>query len=180
MEATLNTSDWIEIFSILTSTVISIVSIGIAVFTLRQTNQITREANRANIVIYVTKERNDPFQTLVIKNFGNSSGVILDMQSTPNLSHDGTDLDGISSLINCKNIYLAPGQSIKSLYDLKNIDNFEVAITYKTLNRIYSETYQIDLSYRDAALRGNTKTKNTQHALEVINQSIRSMSDKFD
>ena len=86
----LSTSDKIQIISIISSTLISVISIGIAVATLKQSNYITRESNRADIVFFIDKKRTESFYSLIIKNFGNSSGKVIDIDMNPKLSYENS------------------------------------------------------------------------------------------
>lgn len=178
----LSTSDKIQIISIISSTLISVISIGIAVATLKQSNYIARESNRADIVFFIDKKRTESFYSLIIKNFGNSSGKVIDIDIDPKLSYENSRFSiDKKVLTDYKNIFLAPGQSITSVFDFQSYPDreFNIKITYETLGKTYSESYTINLDYRDGVLSTSPTIRDTATALKQINESIREVSDKL-
>lgn len=178
----LSTSDKIQIFAIISSTLISIVSIFIAIATLKQNSYFTREASRANIVFYIDKKRTNSCYSLIIKNFGNSPGRLLEIDVTPKLSYKKTNLSiNMKTLTECSNIFLAPSQSISSIFDFREYDDkeFKIKIKYETLGKIYIESYTINLDYRDNVLIEKPTIRDTASALKHINESIRELSDRL-
>lgn len=178
----LTASDYIQIIAIISSTFISIVSICIAVATLKQTNKITLESNRANIVFYIEKYRSDICHTLILKNFGNSSGKLLSLKLDPKLDYKKSEFNNsLKSITEFNDIYLAPGQSIKSSFSFRNYPDtrFTVKIEYETCGKIYCENYCIDLEYSQSIITTSVSIKNQEHALKCINESIREVSDKL-
>lgn len=178
----LSISDKIQLFAIAASTLISVVSIFIALATLKQNSYFTREASKANIVFYIDKRRTDFTYSLVIKNFGSSSGKVLKLDISPELSYEKTSLStNMKTLADYTNIFLAPGQSVSSIFDFEDYDTreFEVKIKYETLGKIYNESYTLNFDYRESVLTGSPTIKDTTSALKYINESIRELSDKL-
>lgn len=179
----LDTSNKISLISILVSASISLVSIIIAVATLRQSNKITREANRAYIVFFIDKPKNSFIYNLVIKNFGNTGGQLIDITLDPPLSYKNSNLElDVRSITECKNIFLAPNQLIQSCFDFRDYkDNiFDVKIKYKTLNKVYIDSYTLDLKYAKSVLNVKNSDIDTElKALNEINKSIEEVCRKL-
>ena len=176
-------SDKIQLLSIISNSILSIVSVIIAILTLKQTNKITEESNRANIVFFIDKNRTSLAYSLVIKNFGNSSGKLISIDLNPKLSYEKSKFKLNSPILTeSKNIYLAPNQSISSAFPFADYPDrkFDVTIKYKTLNKIYTESYTLDLSYTESVFTTSTKVENSIEALKNINESIREVSDKLN
>lgn len=81
----LSVSDRIQVIAIISTLIISVVSIAIAVATLIQTNKIAKESERAYIVFYIERLKHDEFHSLVIRNFGNSAGTLESIEINPRL-----------------------------------------------------------------------------------------------
>ena len=179
MLMSLSLSDKIQIISIFTSSILSIVSVCIAIATLKQTNYIARESNRANIVVYMNKNRAESWPSIFIKNFGQSPGKVLNIEINPSLENSITSKKFITDYTD---LFLAPNQSISTIVDIRNIDPkiFTINITYETLGKIYSESYTINFEYRSSVLYSYSQPKNTDDILKEINKSIREVSDKLD
>ncbi|MDU8964579.1 hypothetical protein [Clostridium tertium] len=175
----LSTSDKIQIIAIFTSSLLSFISVIIAVVTLKQTNYITRESNRANLVFYINKNRTEIWPSLIIKNFGNSPGKLLKLEIDPPIK----ELNKSRKLItDYTDLFLAPNQSISSLFDINSLDAklFNVKITYETLGKTYTDSYSINYEYRSSVIYTKTKTKTIEDALDKVNESIRELSDKLN
>lgn len=178
----LSITDKIQIIAIISSSILSIVSVFIAIATLKQNYKITLEANKADIMFFISKDRSTKSHSLIIKNFGKSSGELIDLELTPPLSYEKSKLRSIEkSITEYKNIFLAPNQSIKSnFYFIDYPDKiFNVTITYKTLGRIYKNNYTIDLNYFDSVVTTSPSINNEVDALRSIRDSILEVSDKL-
>lgn len=181
--------DWsiiVEIISIIFSSILSIVAIIISIKTLKQSNNAIIESSRANIVFYIETLTGGQ-QFLVIKNFGNSIGEILDIDITPKLDYSKSPKIHCSSvpvITDYKNISLAPNQCIKSWFPFSKYPDkkFTITVTYKTLDNTYKETYPIDLSYIkaiDYLRKTNIDVDNEKQALVNIDNTLRRFSEKF-
>lgn len=175
----LSTSDKIQIISILTSSLLSIISVLIALASLRQTSYITMEANKANIIVYITKNRTEAWPSLVIKNFGNSSGKVLNIEIDPPIYNP---ISSKKLIAEYTDLFLAPNQSISTIFDIKKINPkvFNIKITYETLGKIYTEAYSINYEYRSSILSSSFKAKSIEDNLEELTKSIREVSDKLN
>lgn len=176
-------SDKIQLLSIISSSILSIVSVTIAILTLKQTNKITKEANKANIVFFIDKSRTAADWTLIIKNFGKSSGKLLSLSLIPELSYAKSIFNsGPPLLTDCKNLYLAPNQSVSSVFPFNNYPDkkFDVTITYETLGEVYTEYYTLDLGFTETIYTTSPHIDKPIDALKNINESIREVADKLN
>lgn len=182
----INWSIVIDIISIISSSILSIIAIVISVKTLRQSNETILESSRANIVFYVDTLTGGQ-QFLTIKNFGNSIGEILNINILPRPDYSKSPkLHGKTApvITDYKNILLAPNQCIKSWFPFSKYPDkkFTITVTYKTLGKIYTENYPIDLSYIEAIdylRKSNFDIDNAKEALVNIDNTLRSFSEKF-
>lgn len=178
----LSTSDKIQLCAILVSSLIAIISIIISVATLRQSKKISLESNRANIVFFFHKNKSETSHRLVIKNFGKSSGKLLSIHISPNLSYSNSNMNTKRPLItDCSNIFLAPNQSVYSCFDFRNYPDkvFNVSIKYETMNKIYTEEYTLDLSFRESILVTKPAISDELDGLKRINDSIQTLYDNI-
>jgi hypothetical protein len=179
----LSTSDKVQIISIISTFTISVVSIMIALSTLIQTKKSNIEANRAYIVLYITRDRDDILYSLNIKNFGKTSGSLIGIILDPPLSFEKsiTSLK-VKTITEFKDVYLAPNQSIRTLFDFRQYKDtrFNATITYKCGEKIYSDTYVLDLEYFSSIITSSNTIKDQEDALIHINTSIRNMADKMN
>ncbi|MBC3796460.1 hypothetical protein [Acetobacterium tundrae] len=164
------------------SLLVAFIALAISFATLQQNRNIVEESNRAYIVLYIDRERPDDYQSIVLKNFGKTSGVLLSVIFDPPLLAEKSKINqSIPLLTDHKDIFFAPGQSFKTHFDFRNYENklFKVSICYKTLDRIYKESYPIDLTYRQSLLRFDNEDNTELDALKTISQSILEVSDKL-
>lgn len=175
----------VEIVSIIASSMLSIVAIAISVKTLKQSNEAIIETSRANIVFYVDTLTGGQ-QFLVLKNFGNAMGEILDIDVYPKLDYSKSPKINCSSIpviTDYKNITLAPKQCIKSWFPFSSYPDtsFKITVKYKTLGKEYKETYPINLSYIKAIdyIRKENHNSNVPKALDDINTTLQNISERF-
>lgn len=180
---TLSSSDKIELFSIITSLITSIVAIVISITTLRQSNKAIIESSRANIVFYIEKSKYKFLHTLVIKNFGNSIGKILFISTNPKIDWSKTKMANIpvKPITDFNNICLVPNQSIKSDFDFRNFDTnvINVCLKYETLGKPYIENYNLTLDITNNIAHIEPDTSTVQKGLKAIHNSIQELSEKL-
>lgn len=180
--------DWsivVDIISIICSSILSIVAIVISLLTLKQSNNAIIESSRANIVFYVDTLTGGQ-QFLMLKNFGNSMGEILDIDVYPKLDYSKSpkiNCVSIPVITDYKNITLAPNQCIRSWFPFSNYPDtsFKITVKYKTLNKIYKETYPINLSYIKAIdyIRKENRNSDVPKILSDINDTLQNISERF-
>lgn len=179
-------SDIIQIISIICTSSLSIIAIIISVITLKQSSKAIVESSRANIMLYFDTPTGNSF--IVLKNFGNSVGKVLDINISPKLQRSKSPQiigkQNVSSPFDFKNITLAPNQSIKSWFPFKNYPDkhFQINLKYETLGKIYNENYCIDINYVDSIdylFTSNIDTKDEKQALVNINNTLMRINEKF-
>lgn len=175
----------VNIISIITSSLLAFIAIIISIKTLKQSNYVFMETNRANIVLYfdVTSKSNSH---IVVKNFGNSVGQITNIKISPEL--DYSKCHGLSStnmnVIKFNNVLLAPNQSIKSFFPFTNYPDkiFKIDLYYKSLNQNFEEHYSLDITYvdnLDYLYINNKDIFDEKEALVNINNSLIRFTEKF-
>ncbi len=165
-------SDKLQLAAILASSITAIVSIIISVLTLRQTNKITNEANRAYINIYldvvVMSGNNSVY--FIIKNHGNTPGKILDIKcSLPDIKKAFVR-NPFEYLINFE---LAPRQSFSTFMRTDGIDVFTCAIKYSQNNKIYNETFTLNPSFADGIIHIDYES----HPPKEISDTLRNVTE---
>lgn len=163
----MTTSDIIQIIAIIASIITSIISICIAIATLNQTNKITKDANRPDVVIYFQCTQTGSMQHvyLVIKNFGKTSATIKNITSSIGIDFC-YGLDPFKNLINTN---LAPGQSLCTICNLEDIDDtFSCTVDYKHGIDNYSETFSLNPHFT----KGLIYTESTSSHLSTLERTI--------
>ena len=153
----LDTEIKVSIISVIATTLISIVSVIIAILTLRQNNKIIKEANRPSISIFLetiatTTMRNN---YLVIKNFGNTPGKIDSIECSLDIELI-CYTNPFKDMINCT---LAPNQSIVTVCNTENIDKiFTFTINYSNEKRKFTDTSSINTKYTKSLVSSQNST----------------------
>lgn len=102
MKCLLGASDIIEIVSIITSTLLSVISLWIAVKSLKQSQKSIEiaelsieESNRPYVVVYrdFIQVLNTAHEYLVIKNFGNTGATIDSLEISPPYSDSDVNFE---------------------------------------------------------------------------------------
>ena len=173
----MQTSDIIEIISIIANLTTSIIAIVISMLTLKQSSEAIIESSRADIVFYIDTLTGAQ-QFLTIKNFGKSVGKVLDIKITPELNYSKNPI-----LVDYTNILLAPNQCVKSWFPFSDYPDkrFDVYIKYETLGKPYEYNYTIDLSYIkaiDYLYKSPTDVQSEKSALVDIGNTLRRISEK--
>ncbi|MDD4387566.1 MAG: hypothetical protein PHD15_07455 [Clostridia bacterium] len=180
-------TDKIQIISTIITTIGILVSFIISIITLKQNNKFKREESRANIVCYIEHISKSSNSYIVIKNFGNSVGKVINI--TMNKDIDLNKILGITSkdfknILQRKNYLLAPNQKVSSWYNFiqHDIEDFTVTLEYETLGKIYKEDYLLSskyvhsVVYTDKSKSGYNKEENI---LNNMNESLREISEKL-
>lgn len=146
-------SDKIQLVGILSSTVVSFISIFIAIKSLKQSNEMIESSSRPYISIYMERifVTSKPEYFIIIKNFG-SSGALIE-----NFSSD-VDLRKLSSnylnrntppFCNLNGTFIAPGQSLHACFELSEaLESFEFInfkISYSCGSKLYEDNIPLNL-----------------------------------
>lgn len=103
----MNVSDWIQVLSIFSTLLISVVSITIATKSLKLTKKSIEDANKPFISCYIEMVEVGHFQKyFIIQNYGKTPATILDVRFNKEI----TGLGRNGSLDSIKNSLIAPNQ----------------------------------------------------------------------
>lgn len=165
MFSQLTISVQIQLVASCISAFVAIISIIIAVATLKQTNRITKEANRPYVVLYYDSIQvtSTIVNYLVIKNLGRTGAVIDSVSHFPLFESKY----GRTPFTELQNHFIAPNQTVTTACDLKECKEpvtFEVK--YHDQGKTYYETFIIN----HQAISPNilAKTSDTNAPLEKI------------
>lgn len=175
----LSTSDVIQLVSIGVALLLGIISIIISVASLVQNSKIIKESNMAQIEIFPFKVYGDIIPRIRIQNFGKTTGVIADIISNPVIPDNAID----NPLEYFKGLSIAPNQSITMLFVCNGnpvvpLKEFDVTITYKTLNKTVISTQHVNYKYLEGYNESSNDYKDSIKALNHINQSIQGLLQK--
>lgn len=174
----LTTTDMIQIISILISTITSIVAIWISVRTLKQTNRITKEANRPYVCatleyITVTTHKDIYF---VIKNHGVTGATIDDIC----FSQAPDFLLGLDIFNNLKGTFIAPKQKISTCGNFDGQKDFSVTIKYSTTDGQWEETFFLSpLAIRNVLYTNSSSLSHPELPLAITNATRELIRSNF-
>lgn len=136
--SSLTPSDWIQIWGIIVSIIVSIVSISIAIATLRQNNKMIEESTRPNIQIYPVYLNGLLY--IIIKNFGSSEAIIDEVICNHKFTEEeyfgdinGNDFDKLCGAIFC------PGHALRcplAAHSVKN-ETYSFKVSYHSFRKKY-------------------------------------------
>jgi len=154
---TLNVSDWIQIISIAATTLISIVSVIIALKSLNLTRKSIENSNKPFLACYIEMIEVGHFQKyLIIKNFGRTPAIITNIHFDRKI----TGLGRFGEINSIKDAMIAPGQKFISVLDVKEKDTVTVVLEYKDLNNQKTiSKFRLNLGYTwDLAYKHSRKS----------------------
>lgn len=143
---------WDIALSIL-SFVLTVISVGIALSTLKQNNRMIEETTRPNLSLIILNDNGVEF---IIKNTGQSDAIIETI--THNMNFDFCSKHGYYPFKKCEGSVIAPGQYLGYIVEYdgfcdNNEDEVTVAIKYKSA---IGKKYTLNQSYSIIALRNQT------------------------
>lgn len=175
----LGTSDWITLFGMLASTVVSIVSVVIAVLTLRQNSKMIHDSTRPYITIYYTTVSAASCRGyFVIKNFGQTGAYVTDFQYDICLQNNRVDPETMNKQLDLiRGMYFAPQQKQTIMYYPEKLPNHtcRFAIEYTDGKDRYTEICNIDVKNVSEVAKYRNATKDK----ELLNIS-RSMEELLE
>ena len=140
----LTQSDCVQIFGIMVSCFTSIVAIIISVKSLKQNSKMIEESSRPYVSLSTTTMNG--FPVIVLKNYGNSSAVITDLKSDIDLPSLGFNKNH-KPFNNIAGTHIAPKQSLVAMFKDGSFPcNFTISISYKHLDKTYTETIPINIA----------------------------------
>lgn len=180
-------SDWIQIAIAIITLLGIITSLVISICTLKQNSKVIEDSNKANIILYIDFNPTTSRYYIIIKNFGHSVGKLISIKITPKLNWKKTKFNqDMKPITDSKNVLLSPNQKIASWFDFKDYPDrkFKVTLKYESLEKLYTNEYEIDLSFVDnidwlIQYSFDDNTQDNKEALYKINNSIQDLTDKF-
>lgn len=169
----LGASDWITLFGILASTVVSIVSVAIAVLTLQQNSKMLQENTRPYITIYFTVTYVDSAcGYFVIENFGQTGAQITRFAYDPVLKKSRhKEIKQLEEQFDrVEGMYLAPHQKQIFTYvpETVPINPCDFLIDYTDGIKTYHNDCSINISAFDTAIKLRKPSDKEVKALDVI------------
>ena len=141
----LTATNWISILAILIPMIFSFIAINQTKKAALNSERIIEEANRPYIVPHVEVVTTDkPIKYLSIKNYGKTSGKILNIQFFGNLD----ERHNKSRLLSLKEITMAPEQNIISEFSIEFEEMVQGQIQYLSpvTQKIYTEEFKLNFS----------------------------------
>lgn len=161
-------SDIINISLSTITALTAIISIIIALVTLRQNSKMIEESTRPNIVVYSTNI--DDICYIVIKNYGSSSAIVDFVLCNHDFTSEETgDFEG-HIFDRMKDSIIAPGQSIRCpirAYRLKNFD-FEFTVKYHSSTKAYKDVFSFNIINNDPFAHMSASKKDIVTALQNV------------
>lgn len=176
----LTVSDWIDLFGIITSLIVSIVAIVISVITIRQNNQMIEESTRPYIVVCgKTANCSSPKFYLVVKNYGTSGAVITKFKCNYDLK-ELSIREKYCPFEHIQGTFIAPNQSFITNLDKVNLfaeDRIlKFDIEYKLNKKTYSDHFEIPIKAFVELIQTRTATQGQE--LKVISYALQDLVEK--
>lgn len=172
----------IEIILSIITAITSIIAIAISLKTLKQNNLMIESSSRPYIQIYGLKtDLGFPTYTLVVKNFGQSSGTIKSFKSNIDLSIISLDSDK-EPFSYIQNTTLVPNQSLRADIDIEKMpNNIEFEIEYQSSTHTYKETMNINFEVEKEIVlaKANLKHNKEEDRLKEISYSLQEFLKKY-
>ena len=168
----MSTSDAIQIVGIICTSVLSIVSVAIAILTLRQNSRMIEESLRPYVVIsYEVINTGSPNTFFLLKNYGQSGAKIIDFKCDTEL----TDEDVNYQFSKIPGTYLAPQQKKLYWFDCNAFKNPEIEfeISYQSQNKIYREIIPLKVKLGAISLRSESRYE------KVMSNSIQEIVERL-
>lgn len=166
----------VNIISIIMTGTISLISIIIAILTLRQNSKVIREANRPSLSITLeTISISSMRKYLVLRNFGNTPAKIESIEC----SVDINSILYINLFEKMNNCTIAPNQSIVTICRDDELENeYTFTIKYSSGKRKFTDISYINTSYVNglmyAQYSGSNKTSLEKTILNSAEELIKS------
>lgn len=164
------------------SFILAVISIVVAVITVRQNNKMIEASSRPYIT--VTAEMTNfgsPMYYLVLKNYGQTGARITKWASSFDLSVCGFG-DKITPFKNIEGTFLAPGQSIVCAVDYEklkapDLGQLEIDIEYQSETKCYSSKCPINtIAYADLV---HARSNSSKGELKNISYTLQDLVEKI-
>lgn len=175
----LTPSDYIEIFGILSSLLVSLVAICISIKTLKQNSKMIEDSSRPYIGLYGEHVYvRTPYYYLVVKNFGNSNATIQSFTYDFDISQfmpNSLDNEEPFEFIEGSTLY--PGQAFHSFIDFQKACSLTSVVNFHIVYSSGSHTYEDDICLNLESYKNNfiahSATKDKE--LSIIAETLQEM-----
>lgn len=172
-------SDKIQLATCIVTAFIGMVSIAVAIFTLRANNRMIEESTRPYLVFYIDMvNTGSNHYYIILKNFGTSGATINSLTTDFDLNKLSLLPDSNENpFSNIKNTFMAPDQKLYTTLFNQNFkdlpDELRFSISYTSTSGLsYSDTFNINFNSLDGLALTTTYIKNQEHAIKTIATSI--------
>ncbi len=178
----LEVSDQIQIIAIVATTAISLISLFIAIATLKQNSKMIEESTRPYVAVYgMVTNFQSPSYKIVVKNFGQSAALIKGFESDYDLLNCAFGGDSKRPFEHLPNTFIAPNQSficaidyLKTVKD--NVENINFKIVYQAGKKIYSESITLNLTVNRNLINPRASTDGKE--LKIISYALQDLVEK--
>lgn len=158
----------------------AIISVIIAVETMKQNNRMIKNSTRPYIAISFQSTNFQDFRLyVVIKNFGSSGAIIKKLKYSDLL--ENVAQSGVSPFVGVEGTFLAPGQSIVCAINTRKfrdnkIDTLNVDVSYSDGESEYSESFPLNYEVygKNPSIRASTEGKE----LKIISYAMQDLVEK--
>lgn len=172
-----------DIINIILSSIVAltaVISIIIAIITMKQNSKMIEESTRPYVVVCAkTTNCQSPNFYLIVKNFGTSGAIITKFTCNHDLSKFSINENKIPFSNICGST-IAPHQSFltnlntEKLFDEKIILHFD--IEYKSTEHTYNDSFDIPLSAYSELVQTRAATPNKE--LKIISYALQDLVEK--
>lgn len=172
----LSASDYIQLFGIIATLFTSVTAICISLKTLKQNSKMIEESCRP--YISATATTMNGFPVIILKNYGNSSAIITDLKSDIDFPSLGFD-ENHKPFNNIAGTHLAPKQALAAMFeDCSFPCNFTISISYKNLDKTYTEIVPINISALQEIVTLKKQSKKGEE-LSTISNTLQEIESIF-
>ncbi len=164
------------------SFLLAVISVITVIATVKQNSKMIEGQSRAYVSIYgdFINCENISFY-LIIKNFGKSNALITSLECDVDLKRFTYDENTVP-FSHIKNTTIAPNQAFKCNLERISLFNSEIStinfeISYKCNNKIYSDTFCINLDTFKNIIRLRASTKNEE--LKIISYALQELDERL-
>jgi len=149
---------------------ISLISIIIAVKTLKTTQKSIEDANKPYISCYIDMNEVGHFKKyFIIKNFGKTPATILDIQFSETIKGLGRK-GKVDSL---KGSLIAPNQKFITNLSVEEKTNFSVTITYQDMqNKVTTENYNLKSGFSSDLIYTEPESTKLSEDIQILRNSL--------
>lgn len=180
MNLQLDISDWINVAAVIVALLVGVISIIIALLTLRQNSKMIEESTRPYITVYSDCTNfQDVHYHVILKNFGNTGAVITKFETSCDLG-DLIRNNFRKPFEHIVGTFVAPNQSFKAILDIAYVKNpphkIDFQIEYQTSNKTYSEFITLNIAATMDLTLARASTKDKE--LKIISYALQDLCEK--